>query len=87
MSINMQRDGSIVLVSDVNTAVTQLLSPGQTPAQVAAAYSAFIIQNPQPAPSVDPIMALQNAVSTLQAQVAALQGVTGATGAAMIKAS
>jgi len=80
MSISYQRDGSIVLGSDINPTITQTLPPGQTSVQVAAAYASFLIQNPQPVPPLDPITNLDNEVATLQAQVAALEGPSGQTG-------
>jgi hypothetical protein len=48
LSLNYQRDGSVVMRADSNPAVTQTVSAGSTQAQVDAAYAAFLAANPPP---------------------------------------
>jgi hypothetical protein len=48
LSLSYQRDGSVVMHSDGNPAVTQTVPAGSTQAQVDAAYAAFRAANPPP---------------------------------------
>lgn len=74
--ISYLQNGSIVLTSDSNPNVTQVLAPNTSSAQVGIAWSNFIIANPEPTEPTtddDEIATLQTQVATLQAQVATLQ--------------
>jgi hypothetical protein len=48
LSLSYQRDGSVVMHSDGNPAVTQTVPAGSTQAQVDAAYAVFLAANPPP---------------------------------------
>jgi hypothetical protein len=48
LTLNYQRDGSVIIRSDGNPAVTQTVPAGSTQAQVDAAHAAFLAANPPP---------------------------------------